>query len=389
MHAANGTRLCLISPPPLQGGVRGGWNCAARRTASGFTLVELLVVIAIIGVLVSLLLPAVQSARESARRVQCVNHMKQLALAVLEYESAHDALPPCGIMRPVQDTDHPVDIYSPRSGKQISWIVIVLPYLEQSALYAEFNFDTYLFFQPNNPQARIFPTLQCPSDIAAGRIYKLENTIFSTFVDVAKGNYAAYVSPFHVDLQYLYPGALIGTPQSLASIEDGASSSMLLSEVRTLDHTSDERGAWALAWNGASLLAFDMHPENWKHDHDGTGVGDDFTIQNRAPFVANPDSLGETQPPNNQGPNLDTLDDCTDAPDSFRSLAAEQHMPCMEQVSTIGVKGHMSASPRSLHPGGVNAGFLDGHVIFLTNDVDEFAMAYMVSINDGHSFSNE
>ncbi len=198
-----------------------------------------------------------------------------------------------------------------------------------------------------------------------------------------KGNYAAYVSPFHVDLQYLYPGALIGTPQALRSIEDGTSTTLLLSEVRTLDHEKDERGAWALAWNGASLLAFDMHPEDWTHAHDGTGMGDTVTTQNRAPYVANPDSLGETQRPNNQGPNFDTTKHCSDSVDLLARISTERHMPCSLHISTIGVKGHMSAAPRSLHPGGVNAAYLDGHVTFLVNDVDEFAMAYMVSINDG------
>lgn len=369
-------------------------TCSARRSAGGFTLVELLVVIAIIGVLVSLLLPAVQSARESARRVQCASHMKQLALAVLDYESAHDELPPCGIVDPKFDEKYSVDIYNPFSGKQFSWLVLVLPQLEQSVLYAEFDFNKIITNQSSNPQEQIFPTLRCPSDDSVGRVFKmLKPGLGFNFVDVAKGNYAAYVSPFHVDLQYLYPGALIGTPQSLGNIEDGASSSMLLSEVRTLDHTSDERGAWALPRNGASLLAFDMHPENWTHLHDGTGAMDGFTTQNRAPYTANPDSLGETQRPNNQGPNHDTLKRCTDSATSFKTLAAEQRMPCTLQVGadgkvgTVGVGGYMSAAPRSLHPGGVNAGFLDGHVIFLTDNVDEFAMAYMVSINDGQAFS--
>src|SRR5947207_1711621 len=90
----------------------------------GFTLVELLVVIAIIGVLVALLLPAVQSAREAARRAQCSNNLKQLSLALHNYENTHNTLPPAGI-----------------DSNQMSWVVLLLPYFEQQNLYSQFNFN--------------------------------------------------------------------------------------------------------------------------------------------------------------------------------------------------------------------------------------------------------
>jgi prepilin-type N-terminal cleavage/methylation domain-containing protein len=94
------------------------------RRRPGFTLVELLVVIAIIGVLVALLLPAVQSAREAARRMSCSNNLKQLSLALHNYEDTHKAFPPAGI-----DSNH------------MSWVVMLLPYFEQKALYDQFNFN--------------------------------------------------------------------------------------------------------------------------------------------------------------------------------------------------------------------------------------------------------
>ena len=94
------------------------------RQRTAFTLVELLVVIAIIGVLVALLLPAVQSAREAARRSQCTNNLKQLSLALHNYETVHNTLPPAGI-----------------DSNQMGWTVLLLPFFEQQALYDQFNFN--------------------------------------------------------------------------------------------------------------------------------------------------------------------------------------------------------------------------------------------------------
>ena len=96
------------------------------KPASGFTLVELLVVIAIIGILVALLLPAVQAAREAARRLQCSNNLKQTALAMANYESAHEMLPPGGL--------EPVP-----TGYGHSFWIRILPYMEQSNVYDKFD----------------------------------------------------------------------------------------------------------------------------------------------------------------------------------------------------------------------------------------------------------
>jgi len=311
--------------------------------------------------------------------------LKQLGLAILNYESAHAKLPPCGEAGKVKDPQNDtVDIYNPFAGKQLSWIAIVLPYLEQGNLYATFDLERPLAYQQGDPQAVSIPSLLCPSDQAQGRVYQmLVPGVGLNYKSAAKGNYAAFVSPFHVDLQYLYPGALVGQPMSTSSIEDGLSSTLTLSEVRTLDHESDERGAWVLPWNGATLLAFDMHPQGWSEDHDGSGVGDQYITTNRAPYLANLGSRGETQRPNNQGPNLDTLKKCHESTE-LEAFAREQGLPCTYS-RVPGLSGYMSAAPRSLHPGGVNVTFLDGHALFLIDDVDEVAMAYMISAIDGQN----
>ena len=105
---------------------------ARSRCLRGFTLIELLVVIAIIGVFIALLLPAVQSAREAARRTQCANNLKQLALANANYESSNGVFPLGCYMMP-----NPGDPYSgPCSGRYEQSILIrLLPFVEQSTLY--------------------------------------------------------------------------------------------------------------------------------------------------------------------------------------------------------------------------------------------------------------
>ncbi len=340
-----------------------------------FTLVELLVVIAIIGILVAFLLPAIQAARESARRVQCANNMRQLALAVLNYESTHSVLPPAGLVRISHDNTYDVDIFNPTGGPRFSWIVLILSQLEEQSLYERFDLTKQVVFQSGEPQAEIPKTLLCPSDEGLGRQFVYRD--LGKQIAFAKGNYAAYVCPFHVDLQILYPGALVVGGQRIGQIADGTANTLLLSEVRTLDHPADQRGAWAIPLAGASLLAFDMHPVGWRDEHAGSAQIT-LDVRHRAPYVPSPDSLGKTQPPNNQGPNKDTLEYC----DQVSDLAQSQAMPCNVRTRAPGVNGYMSAAPRSLHPGGVNAAYLDGHVVFLLDDVDEMVMAHAVSVTD-------
>ena len=126
-------------------------------TRRGFTLVELLVVIAIIGILVSLLLPAVQAAREAARRCSCQNNLTQLGLAVHNYEFAHEKLP-AGVINP----EGP--IRSEPIGQHVSWTVQVLPYIEELTVYALFDQEAGAYAPVNaDLRKQLLVMLRCPS----------------------------------------------------------------------------------------------------------------------------------------------------------------------------------------------------------------------------------
>ncbi|NQV28025.1 MAG: DUF1559 domain-containing protein [Rhodopirellula sp.] len=129
----------------------------SEATHRGFTLIELLVVIAIIAILVALLLPAVQQAREAARRSQCKNNLAQIALATLNYEMAHEVLPP-GCVNP----DGPIT--STAEGYHMGWTVQLLPYLDQAPLFEEIDFSKGAYEQEDRINIINMSVYVCPSD---------------------------------------------------------------------------------------------------------------------------------------------------------------------------------------------------------------------------------
>ncbi|MFM9197972.1 MAG: DUF1559 domain-containing protein [Planctomycetia bacterium] len=165
-----------------RGEALGGHGCAPRPSVarSGFSLVELLVVVAIIALLAGLLLPAVQAARESARRSTCQQNLRQLAMAVITYEAGSRRLPPAAVVSEAVNPDSCTGCWNPWAEARLasftpgtkhgsSWVLAVLPFLEQARLFDRWNRFTNVLGNAAVAQTNI-PTLSCPSRRAGIRL---------------------------------------------------------------------------------------------------------------------------------------------------------------------------------------------------------------------------
>lgn len=202
----------------------------ATRKRSAFTLVELLVVIAIIGILVALLLPAVQQAREAARRTSCINALRQMALAGLNFESANRALPP--------GHEHTLGINtSDPSSFGWGWRTQILPYIEEQALADALDLDLPM----NNPSqgqhiSTIIPMFLCPSDGALNNELLTISGNFKTSLSNYVGNGGAFEWSFVPSLEHS-DGILMRTKDQkhrgvkLKQIKDGTSKTIYAGEA--------------------------------------------------------------------------------------------------------------------------------------------------------------
>lgn len=324
---------------------------------SGFTLVELLVVITIIGMIIGMLLPAVNSAREASRGMQCRNNLKNLALACLEYEHAHEYLPPaCTPSGVVPNKKTNVPAMMPNNQRE-NWIIHILPFMDQAPLFEEFaqylkdntnaigSINSTISGLPSMAtlRGREINSLLCPTD-------RLNRT---PFIDDSgnswgRGNYAANIGTGQADNMgnnswWSHPNArgVMGPRMSvrITDVKDGASNTILIGEIRAGINSSDTRGTWAMG-----------------------GAGPSATAKNG--FIG-----GEAYGPNAADPNMNNRGDSVFNCSTGRLGMDPKERTRIGMPCTDGSSSNIQATNRSSHPGGVNIAMVDGSSRFIADTV--------------------
>lgn len=243
-----------------------------RSRPSGFTLVELLVVIAIIGVLVALLLPAVQSAREAARRMQCSNNMKQIMLSMHNFHDTYLVLPP-GAVRP--HTTAPVHdrFMIPRTGVNHGWGPFILPFMEQKPLYDQYKWDQDWASAANaNVVQTHLATFICPSSPIQKRFEtpKASAADYAIFNGVSTGlNTLGLIDP---GTNANFEGVMkVNEILRMAEIQDGTSNTFWVVETAGRP-TRYRTGRTKVAGAQNDTSAFNDANEGILHGYDRTGT---------------------------------------------------------------------------------------------------------------------
>ena len=355
---------------------------------SGFTLIELLVVISIIAILIGLLLPAVQSAREAGRRIGCVNNLKQLGLALANYESAVASYPPTTILVPLPTPASPGSYVS----KGLSWSVFarIMPYFEQTSMYNTANFSSPKGYSaPDNLTATQTPVglLHCPSDPGP----TLDTNAMGGTGD-STTSYGTCNSPnwytFSVDwtTNTVGPraGALFGpnTGAKIAEVTDGLSNTMAVSEgyighlqVRHCGdlNKSSTVGTSPTDQNG-NVLTPTLQPLPGQPSQTTLSY---FITQCLAAGGASL-PIGHTRAMNGG---------------TYYSGYTAANTPNLNQPdwdwidSNDGGQEYMSLVASSKHSGGVNVSFADGSVRFIKNTINANIWAGLASIAGGEVLS--
>jgi prepilin-type N-terminal cleavage/methylation domain-containing protein/prepilin-type processing-associated H-X9-DG protein len=302
----------------------------------GFTLIELLVVIAIIAVLIGLLLPAVQAAREAARRSQCVNNLKQLALAAQNYHDISGCFPGGG---------YTVLNYGSVTGDEpnFSPFVRMLPYFEQQTIYNLVNFNYNWRHPANITIAGVgLSVLWCPSDpdaAVATPIYTLDT---GHYFDVPPGNWQQQFTSYGGNAGTWNLTVKTSNPTYAARLASQFGTIFCQSSVPISDVTDGTSNTFQFGEHSHTVLQRTLRPPFSKTD-----------ISSQAPGIHDWNS---GQPMSTQV-------------QTFR-LPNPQSSPML-----AGVPGNATASdPSSLHPGGVNFAFVDGSVRFIKNTIQSWPL---------------
>ena len=209
----------------------------SRKSARGFTLIELLVVIAIIAILIALLLPAVQQAREAARRTQCKNNLKQIGLAIHNYEGSCRVFPPSSISGFGRGVwNYPGTGPADPSIRLHSFASLILPYVEAANLYNTLDYNVSALAPANRTAAsQILPFYRCPS--YSGKDFSTDPLYVTTvgFDKFAIRNYVAIGATTVVGLSGAIPANGVMFPQSrtgFRDITDGTSNTIMVAESR-------------------------------------------------------------------------------------------------------------------------------------------------------------
>jgi prepilin-type N-terminal cleavage/methylation domain-containing protein/prepilin-type processing-associated H-X9-DG protein len=319
----------------------------------GFTLVELLVVIAIIGLLIALLLPAVQSVRESSRRSACSNNLRQIGLALALHESSQRALP-MGVSWSNPSQTPPVVL--------VRWTMRILPYFEESALLQGMNLSlpsttaTDYLGQNTTLLSKSPPVFRCPADADVPALWNLYGKGNYPGCFSAKGDlveFDAYPTRFAMDTGPLAPvNAACKDVHAIfnwniarrsAKVGDGLSKTMAVSEA--ISPANDVRGRWSHDW-GCHFSAL-------------------------------------------RGPN-------STIPDQIPQWAVDCCSPIMANIPGAPIMGrsdiqwsNANFAARSRHPGGVHACMLDGSVRFVGDEVNLSTWQAMASIDGGEVVSQQ
>lgn len=314
------------------------WACVAwrARVARGFTLVELLVVIAIVGVLIALLLPAVQAARESARRMQCANNLKQWGLAIHNYADAVKALPYGAIrgsnMHNVVSPDlGPGSHTPPNTGpngiyRRQTYVPSLWPFLELQSLYDNYDFKFNFYnFENQSIATNQPPVYFCPSDVKGmWRANVYLHTRGSFVVNWSNCSYSQTNAGCK-------PAPFVGNKQiRLSAIRDGLSHTMFMAEV--------------------------VAPRDEDFDCRGSILNEDSTCS-----------------------SFQTINTPNSGVDSTFCLGAEPNYPAPCMI----VGSFTYVSSRSRHPGGVQVVFGDGSVHFIADEIAVTAWQALGSMAGG------